>query len=302
MKLFIFLIALVFSIENISAMAWGIENESHEKFNILFERGDLVDIIMSCDKKSWQSLDREFRKFFKKVGNEFRYSRSGRDYSEPDGWSEEFSYFPKDQKLVCNGTPQIMSIADLAKIIGTQKVIFYTGAGISAGAVPTMDELEKSLGFSQNLQEERNLQRYVGGILRNPDCYAEILQEFFNKCDDTEPTVAHVALEKMVTVFHHMLVTENLDKLHRKTGLDPIVFAGREQYSEALKNDVKNVNFVVTVGLHTDESGFLKWYKSCNPNGKIISINLVDTCYLSDDDFSIKGNAQEIIPQIGDLL
>jgi hypothetical protein len=33
-------------------MAWGIENKSHEKFNILFTGDDDVDIVISCDERS----------------------------------------------------------------------------------------------------------------------------------------------------------------------------------------------------------------------------------------------------------
>jgi NAD-dependent SIR2 family protein deacetylase len=300
MKLFIFLISLVFSVENISAMCWGIENKSSEKFNILFTNDDVIDIVISCNEKSQLSLDREFRKLFKKVGTEFFYSRLGRDYPKAEEHDERASYFPEDQKLICKGTPMSIPITDLAEIIKTQKVIFYTGAGISAGAVPTMGELMNDLGLSQNLKEGRDLQKYVGGIIRNPNHYVEILQEFYDRCKNAAPTVAHTVLARIIRSYHHLLITENLDQLHQKTELDPIVFAGYNKYSEALKSDVENTNFVITIGLNTDESGFLKWYKANNSRGKIVSINLVDTCYLSDDDFSIKGNAQIIMKQLGE--
>ncbi|MDR1333806.1 MAG: hypothetical protein LBJ71_01155, partial [Holosporaceae bacterium] len=226
MKLFIFLISLVFSVENVSAMRWGIENKSQEKFNILFTDENIVNIVISCDEKSWQSLEEKFRIFFEKIEDEFRYSRLGNDYP-----NEASSYFPEDQKLVGSGTPKDMPTAALAKIIKTQKVIFYSGAGISAGAVPVMDKLMNDLGISQNLTEERNLQKYVGEIIQNPDHYVEILQNFYEKCRNAAPTTAHRELAKMVTTFQHILITENVDKLHQKTGLDPIVFAGSDKYS-----------------------------------------------------------------------
>jgi NAD-dependent SIR2 family protein deacetylase len=302
MKFFIFLISLIFSVESISAMCWGIENKSGEKFNILFTNDDTIDVVISCDEKSQQSLERKFRKLFKKNGTEFFYSRLGRDYPKAEEHDERASYFPEDQKLICKGTPMSISIAKLAEIIKTQKVIFYTGAGISAGAVPTMNELMNDLGLSQNLKEERDLQKYVGEIIRNPDHYVKILQKFYDKCKNAAPTVAHAVLARIVRSYHHLLITENLDQLHQKTELDPIVFAGYDKYSEALKGNVENTNFVITIGLNTDESGFLKWYRTNNPRGKIISINLVDTCYLSDGDFSIKGDAQVIMQQLGGMI
>jgi NAD-dependent SIR2 family protein deacetylase len=300
-KFFLFLLFLIFSIENIDAMCWGIENSSREKFNILFTCGDDVDVVISCDEKSWLSLEEKFRKLFKKVGNEFRYSRLGRDYPKAEERDEESSYFPEDRKLVYRETPISISIAELAEIIKTQKAIFYTGAGISAGAVPTMNELMKTLKISQKLKEGRNSQNYVAKMIENHDCYVEILRGFYDRCENAEPTVAHRELAKMMLRRQHMLITENLDQLHQKTGLSPIVFAGKDKYGSAMANDIKNTNFVITVGLNTDESGFLKWYKQNNPFGKIISINLVDTCYLSASDYSLKGDAQIIMKQLGEM-
>jgi NAD-dependent SIR2 family protein deacetylase len=193
-------------------------------------------------------------------------------------------------------------IAELAEIIKTQKVIFYTGAGISAGAVPTMNELMKDLKISQKLTEGRNLQNYVAEIIENPGRYVEILRRFYDKCENAEPTIAHRELAKVAQRYSHTLITENLDQLHQKTKLSPIVFAGHDKYSQVLANEIQNINFVITVGLNTDESGFLKWYKQNNPRGKIISINLIDTCYLSSDDYSLKGDAQIIMKQLGELI
>jgi hypothetical protein len=205
MNFFLFLLFLIFPTENTNAMTWGIENKAHEKFNILFTSDDDVDIIISCDKKSRQSLEEKFRKFFKKVGNEFYYSRLGRDYPKAGDHNENASYFPEDRKLVYKETPMSISIAKLAEIIKTQKVIFYTGAGISARAVPTMDELMKDLGLSQNLKEGRNLQNYVGEIIRNPSHYVEILQKFYGRCENAAPTVAHEELAKIVQRHAHII-------------------------------------------------------------------------------------------------
>jgi NAD-dependent SIR2 family protein deacetylase len=301
MKHFLLFLFLIFFSENISAMAWGIENKSHEKFNILFTGDDEVDIIISCGEKSWLSLEEKFRKSFNKIGDEFFYSRSGRGYPKSKS-NEEASSFPEDRKLVCEGTPASISIAKLAEIIKTQKVVFYTGAGISAGAVPTMDQLMNDLKISQNLTDERNLQNYVAEIIENPDHYVEILRRFYDRCENTEPSVAHRELAKMVQRYGHILITENLDQLHQKTKLSPLVFAGKDHYSKAMASDIKDIKIVITIGLNTDESGFLKWYKTNNSQGKIISINLVDTCYLSCDDYSLKGDAQIIMKQLGEMI
>jgi hypothetical protein len=156
-------------------------------------------------------LDEKYRKLFKKVGNEYRYSRLGHNYQKTEELGKGESYFPEDRKLVCNETPRSISIAALAEIIKTQKVIFYTGAGISAGAVPTMDELKKDLKVPRKLEKGRSLQNYVAEIIENPDLYAEVLQKFYDKCENAEQTVAHHELAKMVQHYKHILTTENLE-------------------------------------------------------------------------------------------
>ncbi|GHU15139.1 hypothetical protein FACS189449_12570 [Alphaproteobacteria bacterium] len=283
-------------------MSWGIENKSHEKFNIFLGGEEKeIDIIISCDERSFLSLADETKTHFTKVGNEYRYSKLNHSY-ETVNKDKIGEAFPENQKLVCKGSPKNISIAELSEIIKTQKVIFYTGAGISAGAVPVMDKLMNDLKISEKLKEGKELQGYVADIIRNPNYYAEIICDFFDKCENAKPTTAHMELAKIVRSYGHLLVTENVDQLHQKTESKPIVFAGHDMYSKELKDRVRDFNFVITIGLNTDESGFLKWYKERNPAGKIISINLIDTCYLSDDDFSMKGDAQEIMRQLGELL
>jgi NAD-dependent SIR2 family protein deacetylase len=280
-------------------LGWGIENKSHEKFNILFTGNDDIDIVISCDEKSWLSLEEKLRKFFQKIGDEFCYSRLGRSYPKSKKSEESF---PENRKLVCKGTPTSISLTELAEIIKTKKVVFYTGAGISAEAVPTMNKLMTDLKFSQKLKDGRNLQNYIAKIIKNPDPYVEILRRFYERCENAEPSVAHQELAKMALRYEHILITENLDQLHQKTKLSPLVFAGKDRYSSTMKNDIWNINFVITIGLNTDESGFLKWYKTNNPHGKNISINLVDTCYLSREDYSLKGDAQIIMKQLGEMI
>ncbi|GHU17830.1 hypothetical protein FACS189472_05270 [Alphaproteobacteria bacterium] len=64
-------------------------------------------------------------------------------------------------------------------------------------------------------------------------------------------------------------------------------------------------NFDPEVLVNYDDSKIdelLKWYKERNSAGKIISINLIDTCYLSANDFSVKGDAQKIMKQVGKIV
>ncbi|GHT97430.1 hypothetical protein FACS1894126_1460 [Alphaproteobacteria bacterium] len=303
MKCFLFLLSVILFGENLNAanscMVLGFVDESGaNQSSVGFHKAaDDIDISIFCRESVFSRLDAETRKGFLKIGDEFCYSRLNLEYKGV------VDVFPENQKLVGEGIPIDMSVAELSEIVKTQKVIFYTGAGISAGAVPTMDALIKDFGLSSVNDKKMEPQDYIANVTKNPNYYIEIMRGFFDRCETAQPTVAHVELAKIIDSYNNSLVTENLDKLHQKTGIDPMLFPGEFENRENLESGgVMNANFVITIGLNTDEGGFLKWYKECNPTGKIISINLNDTCYLSANDFSMKGDAQQIMKQLGELL
>ena len=61
---------------------------------------------------------------------------------------------------------------------------------------------------------------------------------------------------------------------------------------------LKEIDGVITIGLSYDDRGFLGWYKENNPNGKIIAIDLEQPSYLGNEDFILKGDCQEILPEL----
>ena len=248
-----------------------------------------------------KTLPKNLQKLFLKSEDEFVYSLFDTTDHSSDENSETPNFVSENQKLVVSkGTPTRMSFEKLNSIIKTKKIIFYTGAGISAEAVPTMNILMTRLGIAKNLENDNKLQKYISEIMYNSAKYTEILRDFWERCESASPTKAHILLAECAKKFDHLIVTKNVDQLHQHSGIQPMVLSGNDNYSgdEKMISLIKTSDYIITVGLNSDESGFLKFYKTHNPNGKIISVNLVLTNYLSNDDFYVEGNVQKIAEEI----
>ncbi|WCR57911.1 hypothetical protein [Wolbachia endosymbiont of Ctenocephalides felis wCfeJ] len=105
------------------------------------------------------------------------------------------------------------------------------------------------------------------------------------------------------------LVTENLDLLHQRSGIQPlgrIDTADKMNFSWLKKNikgkHFRRVDFIIATGLNSDEVGLLALYKKHNPKGKIIAMNLVQPNYLGDDDILVAGDLQETLPDLFENL
>ena len=59
---------------------------------------------------------------------------------------------------------------------------------------------------------------------------------------------------------------------------------------------------MITVGLASDESGFLGWYKATNPKGTIIAINLQQPNYLGEEDLLLIDDVQQLLPALREKL
>lgn len=308
MKIFtkiLFIILLLIASHYADAMSWKLSNFQNESYIVSFfpdENSKEVLLMIKCDQSSLEELPQEHQKLFKKNNEMFVYSNfeSYEDTISPDS----IETVQTVNRLVCNGKPKEISIEKLVEIIKSKNVIFYTGAGISAGSVPTMDELMRDLGISDKLQSGHNLQTYITDVIQRQKSYINVLRNFFDKCANAAPSRAHTIISKIISGGNQLLVTENLDQLHQKTGLAPVVLASCDVYSndEKIKTALSSADFVITVGLNSDESGFLKFYKQMNPKGKIISLNLKYTDYLSDDDMLVIGDIQDVFEKLGLLL
>ena len=293
-------------------MCWQWTNAKDQKVSVSFvpiesSTDNKVDLVIKCDTVFIKFLPKKYQKLFKFDGETYEYSisadRQGRDQSssgtvgsETDSQEEEVVF----SELVCRGHPKRISEKELAEIIKNKRVIFYTGAGISAGYVPTMNQLMNDLKMVKKFEE---LKEYIVDLIANSENYVKILQNFFDKCENAFPSDAHNILAHFIQKRGQLLITENLDQLHQKTGLTPIVLASNDNYSrgkfsEKIKDEVLKSDAVITIGLNSDESGFLKYYKKLNPEGKIISINLQNTDYLSDDDLILIGDVQQVFQKL----
>lgn len=189
--------------------------------------------------------------------------------------------------------PEHISLERLAEILENKRVLFYTGAGISAdGGVHDMGDLKKLLQIDQS-------QLYDGFLMmavEDPEKVVDLWNEFTHVALNNNPTPAHIALAELAKKLQCKIFTENVDHLHEKTGIQPLKPTGDWLRENIQKEWLKDVDIIVTVGLSSDDRAFLAWYKENNPAGKIVAINLQQPKYIGDEDFLLIGNVQEVLP------
>lgn len=117
------------------------------------------------------------------------------------------------------------------------------------------------------------------------------------------PTPAHYAVKNIVLLKNWQLLTENVDSLHQRSGVEVLGNTSGKMNFDWLMNNIKpehlkQIDFVVTCGLNSDGLGFLASYKKYNPKGKIIAMNLVQPNYLGSDDILVAGDLQETLPDL----
>ena len=216
---------------------------------------------------------------------------------QPDTNSSESSYEPIAEPLIVEGKPQLLSISTIASYLLNKNVAFYTGAGLSAGVVPTMNDLHKSFGLiEENKEQFKNM---LERMANNPEHYAFIMHDFYDACLYGKPTAAHKAITAMALAHDWGIVTENLDLLHQRTGVEPI---GRLSIKDQVSaQDLQKIDYIVTVGLACDD-GLLSLYKKSNPQGIIIAINTEQPNYVSNQDILVKQDVQYALPELQNQL
>jgi hypothetical protein len=147
------------------------------------------------------------------------------------------------------------------QMIRHNSFMFYTGAGISAGVIPTTDELLRDLGNQDNL---------ITNVTNYPEKYTDIADKFFQRCAKAEPTQAHKVLHEIIDNTGDLLITENFDLLHQKAGDTPLT---NSDFS-ILCNKFAVTRMLITIGLDSDESDLLSLYEQLNPYGLIVAINI----------------------------
>ena len=196
------------------------------------------------------------------------------------------------KRRICeNALPQNITIEKLKDLINNQDTLFYTGAGLSAGAgVPSMDSLINHLGI-----KDHNFGDFFIYALNNPNEVTDRIKEFHNMCYYNKPSEAHWILKDLAVKKQTQILTENLDSLHEQTGIRPYRIHADNMRKNIDTTTLNQINNIVCVGLSYDDRGFLAWYKKHNPNGKIVSIDLKQPVYLGDGDYFLQGDLQEVL-------
>lgn len=202
--------------------------------------------------------------------------------------------------VVEGGKPSIMYVKQLSEQIAPKRVVFYTGAGISAGVVPTMGQLMAGLKVGKD--RGTIFTQTLKMALQQPKPLVAFMEKFNQNCLRGSPTKAHWAIKKLAIGKGWGLMTENIDHLHQRTGIKPLSHEQDWLKDNVSVEDLQKIDAIITVGLRSDESGFLGWYKQHNPAGTIIAVDLAQPIYLSNQDYFIEGNLQAVLPQLQQLV
>jgi NAD-dependent SIR2 family protein deacetylase len=215
---------------------------------------------------------------------------------------EEFMGIVHAPRVLENPAPQSLDLPRVIEHIREKQCVFYTGAGISATVIPTMQQLMEKLQLDGHKEKERFIQT-VASALENPASYVQPMNEFYAACLYGTPTPAHEAIRDIAQRKNWGVLTENLDLLHQRSGIKPLHHEGSNWLrANVSEEDLRKIDYVITVGLASDESGFLGWYKAINPAGIIIAINLHTPNYLGAEDFLFTGDAQQLLPALREEL
>lgn len=199
--------------------------------------------------------------------------------------------------------PRIFTSSDFKTIhrdqlierLARSKHVFYTGAGISNGVVPTMAQLEQMLHWQRGNGDDYLLALARQAIDRF-DLDIQVMEQFFQAMVFGVPTAAHQALKNMALRQKVSILTENLDLLQHRTGIKPIGPVSPEELIG--KTEVNDLESLICLGLSHDDRGFLAWVKKQNPRVTIVSIDLSPPNYLGPEDLWLQADLQQILPEL----
>ncbi|MDM8335549.1 Sir2 family NAD-dependent protein deacetylase [Wolbachia pipientis] len=142
--------------------------------------------------------------------------------------------------------------------------------------------------YDRNLKQE-DVVALIHKILKEPEKFSKIIDNFYKACFYGMLTSAHYVIKNIVLLKNWQLLTENVDLLYQRSGIEPLGNTSGKMNFSWLRNNfkpehLKQIDSVVTCGLDSDRLGFLAFYKKRNPKGKIIAMNLAQLNYLGNDD------------------
>ncbi len=167
-------------------------------------------------------------------------------------------YFDKPLKYE-NTIPQQIDLETCATLLKNNRFIFYTGAGISAGSVATMNSL------MQTLQMNNGAMQFLKNVICNSNQITQSFNNFCESCAYATPTDAHHAVKEIAQRKSVAILTENVDLLHQRTGIIPI-FTSFCEVDSITPENIAEIDFIVCIGLSHDDRGLLAHFKNNNPN------------------------------------
>lgn len=186
--------------------------------------------------------------------------------------------------------PKKIDFDSLLKLIHNKKIVFYTGAGISAGKVETMADLRKKFNLDQGIRF------FLSKLLLQPTYLTTAFFEFCQSAMYQQPTAAHYALHEIVIKKNCAIITENIDLLQHRTGSLPL-FTHSDTIHALRAEDFQEIDILLCVGLSHDDCGFIARYKKYNPSGILIAVDVGIPNYLSNNDYIVQEDIQTILPQ-----
>ena len=202
-------------------------------------------------------------------------------------------YFSKPL-VVDSGKPSHIDRHQLSTLLSKENNIIYSGAGLSYGVVPTMSDLQEQLGWEDPTKVDPVTAAHK--MIQQMENSAEVMGRFYNSMLYGKPTKGHLAVKQLTQIDNVMLITENLDLLHQRTGIKPIGPPAPHQLRG--KFNLKSIQYILCLGLSHDDRGLLAYFKELNPNIRFISIDIALPNYLGTKDFLVQEDLQEVLPYL----
>lgn len=230
------------------------------------------------------------------------------DISQHTGPSSDYYFhaaqFYRNNQEAKSSNPEIIQAA----LNDPQKrVAIYTGAGISISAgIKGSEAYLKSLIGDNATRSITNtdMETLIRRLESNPKSVLQAIEDFNRSLYFTPPSPAHIAIAKLSHRPETIVFTENLDSLHQRSGISPIVMKpAQEMLSELDIEELKKIDVLITTGLSHDDRGFIAYLRELNPQLQIIAnahpgevpdfINPNNAL-----DIFVPGDAQEIFPEL----
>ncbi len=132
-----------------------------------------------------------------------------------------------------------------------------------------MSRLRLLHNLSSDVDVSQYIIKFIRKILVQPDKVIKTISDFNEGCLYGKPTTAHYTVRNIVLLKNWQLLTENPDLLHQSSGMELLCYANiadKMDFSWLKENMrgqyIKEVDFIITAGLNSDEFWFLALYKS----------------------------------------